>query len=283
MKKEIFVRDKNIEFEVIQSIKTKDALFEVLQYPKLAGSSDVRAAEQLFYVGAAGMRLKLVRVTLRNGCLRNEPGTLYYMHGSDLEMKASTGGGVFKALKRRTMSGESFLVNEIHGSGQIYLEPSYGHFFLLELNNEEMIVDRSLFYAGSGDLDIGSKMVSASAAIAGGEGLFQTRIAGTGVAVLFSHVPAEEIQKITLNNETLSVDGSFAMMRTGGVKFTVKKSSRSWAATSVSGEGLLQTFSGTGSVWIAPTEEIYSQLSTPEGLGQLALPPGAMYDRETGK
>lgn len=93
------MRDKSIEFEVIQTIETKDALFEVLQYPKLAGSSDVRAAEQLFYVGAAGMRLKLVRVTLRNGRLRNEPGTLYYMHGSDLEMKASTGGGVFKALK----------------------------------------------------------------------------------------------------------------------------------------------------------------------------------------
>lgn len=283
VRKEFPVRDKTIEFEVVQSIETKNALFEVLQYPKLDGSSDVRAAEQLFYVGAAGMRLKLVRVTLRNGRLRNEPGTLYYMYGRDLEMKASTGGGVFKAVKRRAVSGESFLVNEIHGSGQIYLEPSYGHFILRELENEDMIVDRSLFYAGSGDLDISSKMVSASAAVAGGEGLFQTSIAGTGVAVLFSHVPADEIQKITLNNETLSIDGSFAMMRTGGVKFTVKKSSRSWAATSVSGEGLLQTFSGTGSVWIAPTEEIYKQLATPQGLAQLALPPGAMYDRETGK
>lgn len=124
------MRDENINSETIESVETKDAVFEVLQYPKLAGSSDVRAAEQLFFVGAAGMRLKLVRVTLRNGRLRNEPGTLYYMHGADLEMKASTGGGVFKALKRRTMSGESFLVNEIQGTGQIYLEPSYGHFFL---------------------------------------------------------------------------------------------------------------------------------------------------------
>lgn len=271
--------DKNIEFEVVEAVETDDALFEVLQFPQLAGSSDVRAAEQLFYVGSAGMRLKLVRVTLRDGRLRNEPGSLYYMHGPDLEMKASTGGGMLKALKRRAMAGESFLVNEIQGSGQVYLEPSYGHFFLVKIDNEEVIVDRSHFYAGSGNLDISSRMVSISAAVAGGEGLFQTTIAGTGVAVIFSQVPAAEIQRIDLKNETLSVDGSFVVMRTSGVSFVVRKSSRSWAATSVSGEGLLQTFKGTGSVWIAPTEEVYGQLSTETGLAQLALPPGARQDQ----
>jgi uncharacterized protein (AIM24 family) len=230
------------------------------------------------------MRLKLVRITMKkNGTLRNEPGTLYYMHGSSLEMKASTGGGGWAALKRKMTSGESFFVNEIHGKGTIYLEPSFGHFILINLENEAIIVDKSLFYAGSGTLDISSKMVSLTAAAAGGEGLFQTQIKGTGVAVLFSHVPKGELQEIELNNETLSVDGSFAMLRTGDVSFTVQKSSRSWIATSVSGEGLLQTFKGTGKVWIAPTEEVYKSLATEKGLAQLALPPGSMFGRETGK
>ena len=140
-------------FEVLESHQAHDALFEILQYRKLSGSADVRAAEKIFYLGAAGMRLKTVRVTLQDGRLRNEPGTLYYMHG-DLEMKASTGGGVFKALKRKALSGESALVNEIHGNGKVYLELSFGHFILVPLDNDEIIVDRSLFYAGSGDLDI---------------------------------------------------------------------------------------------------------------------------------
>lgn len=270
------------DFEVIETHDSHDGMFEVLQYRKLSGSSDVRAAEQLFYLDSAGMRLKTVRVTLNQGRLRNEPGTLYYMHGN-LEMKASTGGGLMKAMKRRMFSGESALVNEIHGSGRIYLEPSFGHFVLIPLENEEMIVDRRLFYAGSGDIDVSAKMVSLSSAVAGGEGLFQTRISGTGVVVLYSPVPRSEIQEIELKGDRLQVDGSFAMMRTGDVKFTVRKSARSWMATSVSGEGLLQTFEGTGKVWIAPTEEIYTQLATPEGLKTLALPPGAMYGRETGK
>jgi len=269
-------------FEVLSKEETDDAVFEVLQYPKLAGSNDARAAEQLYFVQNTGMRLKLIRITLKNGSIRNEPGTLYYMKGN-LEMKATTGGGMMKALKRKVTSGESMLVNEIEGSGEVYLEPSYGHFILLNMQNEEVIVDRSLFFAGSQGLDISASMVSLSAAVAGGEGLFQTKISGTGVVALFSHVPQEEIQEIDLHNETLSVDGSFAMMRTKGVDFKVKKSSRSWAATSVSGEGLLQTFSGTGKVWIAPTEEIYKSLATPKGLARLALPPGAMSDRETGK
>lgn len=265
------------EFQVLSREETDDAVFEVLEYPKLAGSSDVRAAEQLFFIQNAGMRLKMIRVTLKDGAMRNEPGTLYYMKGK-LQMKATTGGGVLKALKRRVMSGESLLVNEIQGTGEVYLEPSYGHFVLLEMDEEEIIVDRSLFFAGSKGLDIGASMVSLSAAFAGGEGLFQTRISGSGVVALFSHVPQEEIQEIELNNETLSVDGSFAMMRTSGVSFTVRKSSRSWAATSVSGEGLLQTFTGTGKVWIAPTEQIYKSLATARGLERLALSPGKMHD-----
>ena len=65
-------------------------------------------------------------------------------------------------------------------------------------------------------------------------------------------------------------------LRSEGIEFKAEKSSKSWIATSVSGEGLLQTFSGTGSVWIAPTQGIYELLSTPEGISQMSLAPGTM-------
>ena len=74
----------------------------------------------------------MVRITLNNSHARVEPGALYYMKGK-LEMKASTGGGILKGLSRKLLSGETFFVNEIHGTGEIYLEPTFGHFLLHDL------------------------------------------------------------------------------------------------------------------------------------------------------
>lgn len=266
-------------YEVMESVSTDDGtIVEVLQIPHLAGSADLRVAHNLFYASQSGMRLKMIRIKLNNSYVRLEPGALYFMKGN-LEMKASSGGGFMKALSRKMLSGETFFVNEIHGTGELYLEPSFGHFFLYDLKKEDkaIIVDKGLFYAGTSGLDISAAMQkNISSALFGGEGLFQTRIFGKGIAVLYSPVPVTEIQKIQLNNEKLSVDGNFALLRSEGIEFKAEKSSKSWIATSVSGEGLLQTFSGTGSVWIAPTQGIYELLSTSEGISQMALAPGTM-------
>jgi uncharacterized protein (AIM24 family) len=266
-------------YEIMDSVSTDDGtIVEVLQFPHLAGSADLRVAHNLFYASQSGMRLKMIRIKLNNSYARLEPGALYFMKGH-LEMKASSGGGFMKALSRKMLSGETFFVNEIHGTGEIYLEPSFGHFFLYDIKKEDkaIIVDKGLFYAGTSGLDISSVMQkNISSALFGGEGLFQTRILGKGIAVLYSPVPVNEIQKIQLNNEKLSVDGNFALLRSDGIEFKAEKSSKSWIATSVSGEGLLQTFSGTGSVWIAPTQGIYELLSTSEGISQMSLAPGTM-------
>ena len=81
--------------QVISRAGTEDALVEVIQYPVLRGSSDTRTAETLFFASHAGMRLKMVRITLKNSQVRLDPGALYDMKG-DLEMKTSTGGGLLK-------------------------------------------------------------------------------------------------------------------------------------------------------------------------------------------
>jgi uncharacterized protein (AIM24 family) len=269
------------QYDVIDEKVTEGARFRILQQRELKGSSDVRSAEQLFFLQSAGMRLKMVQITLNKGRIRNEPGALYFMRGN-LEMKSSTGGGIMRGLSRKVLSGESFFVNEILGSGDVFLEPSFGHFLLVEIDNDEVIVDKSMFYAGSGSLDISAAAQrNISSAVMGGEGMFQTRIKGSGVAVLFSPVPMTELQIIELQNETLQVDGNFALLRTGDITFSVEKSSKSWLATSVSGEGLLQTFRGTGQVWLAPTQGIYDRLATPGGLATLAGPGNSMGTKTT--
>jgi uncharacterized protein (AIM24 family) len=264
-------------FEILNSETVDDADVELLEYPELKGSADIRASQNLYYARQSGMRLKLVRLRLNNSHARVEPGALYYMKG-DLEMKASSGGGLMKGLKRKMLSGETFFVNEIHGTGEIYLEPTFGHFLIHKITKDEgaLIVDKELFYAGTAGLDVTAvAQKNVSSALFGGEGLFQTKVEGDGILVLYSPVPAAEIQKIELNNEKLSVDGNFALMRSGNIDFKAEKSSKSWVSTSVSGEGLLlQTFQGTGSVWVAPTQTVYEKLSTPGGLEQLARVPG---------
>lgn len=268
------------ELEVIDKAEAKDgSVVEITQYRELKGSADIRVAENLFFANQSGMRLKMVRIQLAGGHVRIEPGALYFMKG-DLEMKASTGGGFMKGLARKMVSGETFFVSEIHGTGEIYLEPTFGHFFVHRINKEEggIIVDKSLFYAGTAGLDISAmRQEKASAAFFGGEGLFQTRIVGTGVAVLYSPVPKEEVVRYKLAGDKLSVDGNFALMRSEGIAFRAEKSSKGLVSAAVSGEGLLQTFEGEGFVWIAPTQGIYEKLSKPEGLRALAIPPGSSH------
>ena len=81
-----------------------------------------------------------------------------------------------------------------------------------------------MFYAGTRDLNISSTLQkNISVGVFGGEGLFQTQVKGSGVVVLYSPVLANEVQKIELDNEKLSVDGNFALLRMAEIDFKAEK------------------------------------------------------------
>jgi len=245
-------------YEVLDQAKVDGFRVEILAYPSLAGTRDPQTAASLHLAHKAGIRLKQVRITLRDGEAIVESGALHFHHGR-IEMESKIGGvaGLGKAMMNKFVTKEAAVMPRYRGVGQVYLEPSFSHFLIYRLNGEELIADKGMFYCGEGTLDVGSALQkNVSSAIFGGEGLFQTRIRGTGICVLESPVPADEVVKIDLKNETLQVDGNFALMRTGQIDFSVEKSTRSLLGTLTSGEGLLQTFRGTGWVWLAPTQEI---------------------------
>lgn len=137
-------------YEVLESLTLENGTrVEILQFPKLIGSADLRTAQNLFFAAQSGMRLKMVRISLAQAYVRVEPGAMYFMKGQ-LETKASAGGGFIKGLTRKVLSGETFFVNEVHGTGDIYLEPTFGHFILYEIkkNEKAIIVDKRSFFAG---------------------------------------------------------------------------------------------------------------------------------------
>ncbi|APW61059.1 AIM24 family protein [Paludisphaera borealis] len=249
-------------FEVLDSAEDDGFRVEILAYPRLGGSRDAHAAQQVFFANRAGMKLKQVRITLKDGQALSEAGALHFMLGA-LRMESKVGGvgGIGRAMMNRFLTKEAAFLPRYHGTGQIYLEPSFSHFFIHRLAGEEVIADKGLFYCCDGALEVGAAVQkSISSALFGGEGWFQTRIRGRGLCVLESPVPADEIIRVDLKNETLQVDGNFALMRTGRIDFTVERSTKSLMGVFTSGELLLQTFRGVGSVWLAPTQDVYERL-----------------------
>lgn len=262
---------------VAARLEGKSSLVEVLHYNALHGSEDIRGAQQLYYAQQVGLRLKQVRISLRNSEAVAEAGALHFMHGT-ISLESATGGlgGMMKKMASNMLSGEATFKPRYRGTGQIYLEPTFGHFLLIRLDGEEAIVEKQMFYASEGTVEVGVAMQkNISSGLFGGEGWFQTSVRGQGWCVLSSPVPAEEIVRVVLKDEKLSVDGSFALLRKGKIEFKVEKSTKSLIGTATSGEGLLQTFSGTGEVWLAPTQTIYDRLRS-QGLAALARPQASM-------
>ena len=148
------------------------------------------------------------------------------------------------------------------GIGEVVLEPTFAHYILLELNDESFIVDKSLYYCSIGDVEVKPvAQANVSSAIMGGEGLFQTKITGTGAVVLAIDVPMDEIEIYNLDNERVQVDGNFAILRSSSIRFSVQKSAKGFIGSALGGEGFLQTFEGTGMVWIAPTSPTYRKMA----------------------
>ncbi len=264
-------------FELVESEAIPGAVFEVVQYKTLKGSDDLEVAEQVFFANQADIHLKMLRVTLDKSELLIEPGALYFMKGN-LQLESAMQGGIAKGLMRKFMTGETLFQSKIKGSGEIYLEPSFGHYLLFNIDKDALILDKRAFHCASAGLEVSAKMQqNVSSALFGGEGFFQTQVKGSGVVVLNSPVPVSELLTYDLAaGEKLSVDGNFAFVRTATVSFQAEKSGKSLFQSVTSGEGLLQTFTGPGMVWIAPTQGVYDKMKFQHSISSLSHAQGSM-------
>ncbi len=198
--------------------------------------------------------LKMVKVEMQNSTFRCEAGAMYYMQGNlQLESKMPSAGGLLKSM----VTKETAFKPTISGTGTVYLEPSFGMFTILELNNEEWILDKGAYYASEMGIEVGMWTNKAISGFFSGEGFFQTKVSGTGKVIVVSNGPLETIE---LNNDKLVVDGSFAVARTSGIQFTVNKAAKGLFSSWTSGEGIVNTFTGTGKVMIAPAANRYVSL-----------------------
>jgi uncharacterized protein (AIM24 family) len=242
----------------------KDGIkIEILEYKNLRGLRDVSLAKELYYIEKAGMSLKQVKIILTNSAVTTERGALYF-HKGNISAQCDTGGvgGLAKKIIKNKLTNESAFTPTYSGTGELFLEPGFSHFILMELNNDSIIVDKGMFYCCENGVNIeATSQKNLSSGLFGGEGWFQTRISGSGLCVLSIPVPLDEVLKYELKNERLQVDGDFVFLRSSSLNFTVERSAKSLVGNMSSGDGALQTFEGTGKIWLAPTQSVYKTLS----------------------
>lgn len=253
----------NKKYKIIDEVSYNGATFEILEFEQLNGATNVNTAVNLFYAREVGMKLRQVRINLENSKIKTEAGALYFYKGK-IESETKMGGvtGVFKKAISGGLTNESAMKPVYKGTGEVWLEPSFSHYIVLELQGDSIIVDKGMFYCCSEEIEVLPQMQkNISSTVLGGEGMFQIKLSGHGVVILESSIPTDEIITYNLEKgEVLKVDGNIAIARSESVDFSVTKSDKSLIGSALNGEGLLNTFKGEGTVWLAPTAPIYEQI-----------------------
>lgn len=263
-------------WKLLDEAKGEGTQWQILGYPRfvdlqpsgvdasriLAAGKDLREAmiEALTPMGVTPIHpvypKKHVRITMENGSALLEPGAMHFTKGHiEMTIEGVGDGGVggfFKKAASGVASGESMVKPRYTGTGEIFLEPRSDFLNFINLTDETLICDRGLFVACDGTLKVDGQVNRH--ALKGGEGLVQPRVAGTGLVMISSPVPREKILVVDLKDETLKVDGPYVMAYWGDVKFTVEKSSKGMFSSAASGEGFVNVYKGTGTVWINMAE-----------------------------
>ncbi|WP_148413606.1 TIGR00266 family protein [Haloferax sp. KTX1] len=190
----------------------------------------------------------LLTVSLDEGeSLRSEAGAMVsYSDGIDIETNAN--GGLFGSLKRSVLGGESFFQNTFSArqAGEVSLAPPLpGDIVHHGLADETLYVQSGSYLASDPGLDLDTSFGGAKTFF-GSEGLFLLKLTGTGDCFLSSYGAIHEVE--LGDGERYTVDTGhivafdettdFSVERVGGLKSTL-----------FSGEGLVCTFTGPGTVW----------------------------------
>lgn len=181
------------------------------------------------------------------------------------ELNASTNvkgpGDFLKKVVRSSVTSETIIKPRYTGKGTLVLEPTFYHIILVDLKEWEgdVVIEDGMFLAceDTVDLDIIARK-NVSSLILGNEGIFNTKLTGEGLAALESPVPSDELIVADLDNDVIKIDGDMAIAWSSSLKFTVEKTTKTLTGSLASGEGLVNVYSGTGRVLIAPVRDNWS-------------------------
>lgn len=247
-------------FEDNDNVKITEQLgaFKVVEFQRDL-SVDHDTAQTAFYASKMNVRRRQLVCDVSHSNITVQAGAMQWMVG---DVNVTTGvkgvGDFIGKTFRGKVTKESAIKPEYTGTGKLVLEPTYKHILLIDVAdwNHSIIIEDGMFLACESELQHKAVMRSnLSSAALGGEGLFNLGISGSGVIVLESDVPKEELIEIDLEEDELKIDGNMAVAWSGSLNFTVEKASKTFMGSAASGEGLVNVYRGTGKVLMAPVRQ----------------------------
>lgn len=231
--------------------------FSVLEYTRDI-SVDPSYASKAYYASKMNVRKRQVIASLNNNSVILQAGAMQWYAGNiEVQTNVKGAGDMVKKMFSASATGETAIKPKYSGSGLLVLEPTYKYILLENLDEWTsgggLVIEDGLFLASDENVKMSvTARKSISSAALGGEGLFNTCLSGSGVAVLESPVPREELTVVDLENDTIKIDGSFAIAWSNNLQFTVERTTKTLVGSAASGEGLVNVYRGTGRILMAP-------------------------------
>jgi len=213
-------------YEIVDSYHSPRAKFEILQYNQSENSDS-----------SSDGHVKQVRIKLDHGTIIMRTGTLQMIQGCVRKRN----DGIFKKLISRSL-------NAIYqGTGEIHLEPSSCHYMLHKLDHEEILIDEEMFVCCESSIKVSpSRIASFTSQL--------TKLKGTGICVLQSPVPENQIIKFELFDEQFKINHNCVILRSSSLQHSQTASIKTFlqSFSLFHDNKCLQTFQGTGKLWIVP-------------------------------
>ena len=242
-----------------RKITEKQGRFTVIEYLRDISVSPKMAQEAYFASEMNVRKRQLVAEISGETGIYVQAGEMQMMIG-DIEAATNVkGAGDFlKKLVKSSVTSETIIKPRYTGKGSLVLEPTFYHILLMDLDEWEgdVVIEDGMFLAceDTVELEVTARK-NVSSLILGGEGIWNTMLAGYGLVALESPVPADELIVVDLEDDIIKLDGSMAVAWSSTLKFTVEKTTSTLVGSLASGEGFVNVYTGTGRVLIAPVRE----------------------------
>lgn len=191
--------------------------------------------------------MQYVKATLDNEAMQAEAGALSSMTGAiDMTVNVPSIGRVLKSY----LSEEGFFRPTYTGTGIIFLEASFGGFYVLDVKGETWVLESGSYWASEGALNLSAYREKMWTSFWAGEGLidWQTKVSGRGKVVVASSGPVEEL---TLEKgKPLVANGKYVVARTADVSYSIRRPTKSYLASYAAGEGHCRYYDGPGRVLV---------------------------------
>ncbi|MDR1080505.1 MAG: TIGR00266 family protein [Deltaproteobacteria bacterium] len=181
-----------------------------------------------------------------------ESGSMVAMDGH-LELAAKMEGGIMQGLARKFLSGEKAFFQYVtapKGPGEAYFAPTYpGSIFPVELNGSARLrIQKDGFLAGTADVALETISQGLAKGLFSKEGFFILRASGTGILFLSSYGAIHPLQ--LQPGQVVNIDNGHLVAWNDDLRYEIRKASKSIVTSITSGEGLVCSFTGPGTVYI---------------------------------